>query len=147
MKKIILLLSIGISMLFAQEIDCRLFGSLNLYKADITATQAYKMQQKGVLLVDIRTKAEYDYLHPKGAILIPAWFNKGGRRVFNKNFITQIKQVMDKDINKSVILICRSGSRTKCAANYLANEGFTGVYNVRRGFAYDWVKANLPVAK
>ncbi|MCK9162002.1 MAG: rhodanese-like domain-containing protein, partial [Arcobacteraceae bacterium] len=70
-----------------------------------------------------------------------------GKRVFNKNFVTQIEDLVDMDLNKEIILICRSGSRTKEAAAILAKNGFSNIYNVKNGFVYDWVRANLPIQK
>ncbi len=145
-KKLFLTIAVVI-VLNATGIDCKKLKPLNLYKGDINSQQAYEMQQKGVLIVDIRTKAEFRYLHSKGAKLIPAWFNKNGKGVWNENFVEQLKYALDGDINKPVVIICRSGSRTKCAANYLSNMGFTNVYNVKHGFAYDWLKVKLPVSK
>ena len=118
-----------------------------LYKADISAQQAYDMQQQGVLLIDTRTVREYKTLHPKGAINIPVFKEQNRQRVFNKQFAYEVYEALNKNQNKKVILICRSGSRTKLASNLLAYNKFTNVYNVKSGFQYDWIKVNLPVEK
>lgn len=143
MIKKLLLTVIFMSSLFA-EVD---FRTAKLYKADINSKQAYKMQQTGILVVDVRTIKEYKTLHPKGAINIPVFYEKKGQRVFNKNFLNEIYIALNKNLNQSIILICRSGSRTKLASNLLANNEFTNVYNVKNGFAYDWLKVNLPTEK
>jgi rhodanese-related sulfurtransferase len=125
----------------------------DFYKADLTAEEAYKMQQdQDVLLIDIRTPAEYKLDHAKGAILIPVFFEQNGERVFNDDFIDQVYLALDKDMDKKVLLICRSGSRTKFAANFLGKEGFTNVYNISHGFRTsahndDWSDINLPIEK
>lgn len=120
----------------------------NLYKADIDSHTAYKMQQEeGVLIVDVRTKREYAYSHAKGSVNIPVFNEQFGQRVFNKNFVEQIDYALKGDMDKKVILICRTGSRTKFASNLLAYEGFSNVYNIKQGFAYDWSKTELPVEK
>ena len=143
MVKFVTLFLLSLTTLFAQP-D---LSTSTLYKADINSQTAYKMQQNGVLLVDIRTQREYNTLHPKHALNIPIFFEQFGQRVFNKNFIAQINQALNGDTNKKVILICRSGSRTKFASNLLAYEGFTNVYNVTQGFAFDWEPNHLPVEK
>ncbi len=121
-------------------------ASQSFYKADINSKTAFKKQQNGVTLIDVRTKKEYEYLHPKGALNIPVFFEKYGKRVFNETFVQRVEQTLG-DTDAPVILICRSGSRTKYAANLLAKQGFSEVYNIENGFAYDWTKANLPVEK
>ncbi|MDY0328539.1 MAG: rhodanese-like domain-containing protein, partial [Arcobacteraceae bacterium] len=115
--------------------------------ADITAIEAYKMQQNGVILVDTRTKKEYDFMHPKGAILIESYFEKDGQRVFNDDFVTQVEDLVSMNLSKEIVLICRSGSRSKKVATILAENGFSNIYNVKTGFVYDWIKEKLPIEK
>lgn len=126
------------TIIFANDIE---------YKADISAKEAYEMQKNGVLLIDTRTKKEYDFMRPKGAILIESYFEINGQRVFNENFVTQVEDYVNMDMSREIILICRSGSRTKEAATILAKNGFQNIYNVKKGFVYDWVKENLPIEK
>lgn len=146
MKKIFLLIAILSSILLAnqQQID---FRTAMLYKGDISSNTAYNMQQKNSLLVDIRTKREFNELRAKNSINIPLFYEKKGQRVYNKNFITQINELVKNDLNREIILICRSGSRTKLGANLLAYNNFKNVYNVKYGFAYDWIKVQLPTEK
>ncbi|NLO17151.1 MAG: hypothetical protein GX118_03065 [Arcobacter butzleri] len=138
LEKILILVIMITSVLFANEIE---------YKADITAQEAYQMQQNGAILIDVRTKQEYDFMRAKDAVLVESYMEINGKRVFNKNFVTQIEDLVDMDLNKEIILICRSGSRTKEAAAILAKNGFSNIYNVKNGFVYDWVRANLPIQK
>ena len=129
--------------LFA-EVD---FQNAMLYKADIDSKKAYKIQQSGAILIDVRTKREFQTLRAKNSINIPVFYEQKGQRVFNRNFAQEIYTALNNDINKEVILICRSGSRTKLASNLLAYQGFKNVYNIKNGFAYDWTKVNLPTEK
>lgn len=137
-KKVLILMLFTISCAFSQDTE---------YKADITAREAYEMQKRGVILIDVRTKKEYDFMRPVNAILIESYFEIEGQRVFNENFVSQVEDLVKMDLSKEIILICRSGSRTKEVANLLAKNGFSNVYNVKNGFVYDWVKANLPTQK
>ncbi len=138
MKNILVLILLISSFAFADNTE---------YKADITAREAYEMQKRGVVLIDVRTKKEYDFMRPTNAILIESYFEIEGQRVFNQNFVSQVEDLVKMDLSKEIILICRSGSRTKEVANILAKNGFSNVYNVKNGFVYDWVKANLPTQK
>ena len=132
------------STLLSNEIN---FQTAKLYKDDISAQQAYKMQQNGALLIDVRTKREFNTLRSKDSYNIPIFYEKNKQRVFNKNFLKEIYLYAKKDINKEIILICRSGSRTKLASNLLAYQGFKNIYNVKYGFDFDWIKQKLPTTK
>lgn len=145
MKKILFILIFISTALFANsKIDYR---TAKIYKDDISSKMAFSMQQKGALLIDVRTKPEFNHLRSKGSINIPIFYAKNGQRVFNRNFLNEIYEVSNKNINRKIILICRSGSRTKLASNLLAEQGFSNVYNVTQGFQYDWIKEKLPTEK
>jgi rhodanese-related sulfurtransferase len=143
MKKTVVAFLVTLSSLFAQ-LD---LSNASLYKADIDSKTAYEMQQKGALIIDVRTQREFAHSCPKDAINIPVFYEKSGQRVFNQDFVEQVDYALKGNHDKEVILICRSGSRTKFASNLLANEGFSNVYNIQQGFTYDWAKTELPVEK
>lgn len=145
-KKILISLMLLFTTLFinAQEVN---FQTAMFYKADIDSQKAYKMQQNGALLIDVRTKREFIHSRAKGSILIPLFYEKNRQRVFNKEFLNLVYEQTNKNLNKTIILICRSGSRTKLAANLLAYNGFKDIYNIKKGFQYDWSKVNLPIEK
>jgi rhodanese-related sulfurtransferase len=145
MKKTLLILVFVTLTLFANnKID---YNTAKIYKDDISSTTAFTMQQEGALLIDVRTKSEFKELRAKGSINIPIFYAQKGQRVFNRNFLNEIYQVSNKNLDKKIILICRSGSRTKLASNLLAEQGFSNVYNVQQGFVYDWLKIKLPTEK
>ena len=143
-KKLFILTILFFATLAFSKVD---FRTAMLYKMDINSTQAYKMQQKDSIIIDVRTKREFQTLRAKDSINIPLFFEKKGQRVFNQQFLQEIYLSVNKKLNKKIILICRSGSRTKLAANLLAHNGFSDVYNIKNGFAYDWTKVNLPIEK
>ena len=145
MSKKLFILSIVFTAVFAiAQVD---FRTAKLYKDDINSTQAFNMQQKDALIIDVRTKREFQTLRAKDSINIPVFFEKKGQRVFNQQFLQEVYLGIGKNINKKIILICRSGSRTKLAANLLAHNGFSNVYNIKNGFSYDWMKVKLPTEK
>lgn len=92
----------------------------------ITAAQAKTMmdEQEEYILLDVRTKEEFDEGHIEGAILIP----------YTDIDSRAPAELTDKD---SVLLIyCRSGRRSKIAAESLVNLGYTNVYEF--GAISDW---------
>src|SRR5688572_26233680 len=81
--------------------------------------------QKGAVIIDVRTKAEYDQGHVAGSKNIPL------------NEI-KLKTEMIRNWNKPVITVCRSGSRSAAAKNILKSAGID-VYN---GGAWDQLHTN-----
>ncbi|MGA1931195.1 rhodanese-like domain-containing protein [Arcobacter sp. YIC-464] len=142
--KVMLGILLSMTFLFSQEIN---YQTAKLYKDDISSKKAYEMQQNGALLIDVRTKAEFNESRAKDSYNIPIFYEKNKQRVFNKNFLKEIYLYSNKNLNRQIILICRSGSRTKLASNLLASQGFKNIYNVKYGFVYDWLKVNLPISK
>lgn len=95
-----------------------------MYKK-ISAKEAYDMMAAGgVTVVDVRTKAEYDEGHIKGAVLVP-----------NETIVNNApSELPDK---QAVLLVyCRSGRRSHDAANKLLALGYENVYDF--GGIIDW---------
>jgi rhodanese-related sulfurtransferase len=132
------------------------------YAGDISAADAWQKLQSDprIQLVDVRTVAEWNFvgmpdLSPLGrqAHCIE-WqqFPGGGR---NPDFVAQAQQVL-RDKEAPVLLLCRSGARSRAAAIALTNAGFTQAFNIGDGFEGDvdgeghrgtsngWKAANLP---
>ena len=79
------------------------------------------VKESDTVLIDIRTKEEFDEKNIDGAINIPL-----------QNLMQDIDEIIDyKD--KSVIIYCRSGHRSIIACNLLEMEGFKHIYNLEKG--------------
>ena len=122
------------------------FSLANSNYDDICLMEEKKIPTKS-LLVDVRTKKEYTFQHAKGSINIPIYIEKDGDRVLNKNFIEQINSITEDDLDKSLVIICKSGIRSKTASEMLSDEGYETIYNIKKGFDNGWRKANLPIEK
>ena len=76
--------------------------------------------------------------HPVGAIHVP-WIDEPDWTV-NKNFVTDIRKLIlggvveEDDESVPIILICRSGKRSKEAGHLLLSAGIANVYNIDEGF-------------
>ncbi len=91
----------------------------------ITASQAYDMMnEKEVTVVDVRTKSEYEKGHIKDAILIP-------NETIDSALPTQLP-----DKNAIILVYCRSGRRSREAAEKLIKLGYKNVYDF--GGINDW---------
>ena len=91
-------------------------------------------------LVDIRSNMEFLFVgHPKGAIHVP-WIDEPDW-VVNPNFVKEIRQLMlggvccdDSSGCPPVILICRSGKRSREAGEALLEAGLKNVCHIDEGF-------------
>jgi len=85
----------------------------------ISGSRAQKLfNDSGAVIVDVRSKAEYDERHVKGAILMP------------HDIVQTMAQAVLSDKNSTIIVYCRTGRRTKLAANSLFNLGYKNVYDM-----------------
>jgi len=108
----------------------------------ISAQQAWDMLQHNAkaILVDIRSSMEYLFVgHPVGAVHV-AWIDEP-EWIVNPDFVTEIRKLMlggvvcePGEACAPIILICRSGKRSREAALALINAGLENVYHIDEGF-------------
>ena len=125
------------------------------YQGELMPQEAYTLLQlaPGAKLVDVRTRAEWDWVgRVPGAVEIEWNQYPGGVR--NPNFATELKRQVDPE--SLVIFLCRSGVRSIGAATAATEAGYANCYNVLEGFEGDkdanghrgniggWRKAGLP---
>jgi len=104
----------------------------------ITSEEAYKMIQENadnpdLIIIDVRTKEEFNNGHIKNAINIDLKKN---------NFKIKINKL---DKNKTYLIYCRSGSRSESALKIMEEEGFKEVYNF--GGVIQWQEAGYELVK
>jgi rhodanese-related sulfurtransferase len=88
----------------------------------------------GATLVDVRTRAEWDYVgRIPGAVEIELLSYPGNRP--NPEFLAALEQQVRKDA--PVLFICRSGGRSHNAALLATQAGYQQCYNVLEGFEGD----------
>lgn len=87
----------------------------------------------GVVL-DVRTPQEYARGHIDGSTLI---------NISDREFQSKI-QLLQKD--KPIYIYCLTGSRSRVAANYMAQTGFSKIYNLQAGIL-DWQRCGFTTVK
>jgi rhodanese-related sulfurtransferase len=95
---------------------------------------AVRLLNQGALLLDVRSKAEFDAGHVIDARHLP------------QEEIAGSAESLKKYREKVVIACCESGMRSAAAARVLKAQGFTKVVNLRGGLAA-WRGENLPLVK
>ena len=106
-------------------------GSESAMNLDAAGFQA-KTQEAGVVLLDVRTRSEFNEGHIANAINID---------VEAATFLNEISQL---DKTKTYAVYCRSGRRSADAVTKMSNEGFMSVVNLKAGIL-DWQSAGYPV--
>jgi rhodanese-related sulfurtransferase len=111
----------------------------------LTTQQAWQLLQENprTVLIDIRSTMEYLFVgHPLGAVHV-AWIDEPEWTV-NPHFVTEVRKVMlggiaraDNEPGAPIILICRSGKRSKEAGKTLLKNDFREVYHIDEGFEGD----------
>lgn len=88
----------------------------------------------GAKLVDVRTRAEWDWVgRIPGAVEIELLTYPGNR--LNPSFLAELQRQVDKEA--LAMFICRSGNRSHNAAMLAMQSGYTECYNVLEGFEGD----------
>lgn len=101
---------------------------------ELNPLQAWDYMQKNPqgLLIDVRTSIEYSFVgHPTESVNI-VWKDAPEWQI-NAAFVEEVKKVVP-DINTPVLLLCRSGQRSKDAAKELEKAGFQHLINIQEGF-------------
>lgn len=109
---------------------------------EISPQQAYDLCQENprALLIDIRSSMEFLFVgHPVGAVHIP-WIDEPDWDI-NPNFVAEIRKLLlggavceEGETCAPIILICRSGKRSKQAGHCLLDANLTNVYHINEGF-------------
>ena len=101
---------------------------------DITAAQAQKLLSRTpkAFLLDVRTPDEYRQGHLRGAVLVPLGDLE--------------RRLREVPRNRTVLVYCAVGSRSRMAAGLLARKGYGEVYNMSDGIV-GWYRSGLPIER
>ena len=123
MKKLIFLL-LAVMMLTACGQDKE--NDQGAVYVNITAEKAKQIMdsQEGYIILDVRTQEEYDQGHIPGAIVI------------SHEEITEKAEDVLTDKDQLILVYCRSGRRSKIAAEALVELGYTNIKEF--GGIIDW---------
>jgi rhodanese-related sulfurtransferase len=104
---------VGLGILFVAGLIILLSGSGNDSENEITVAQAHEKYQQGAFFLDVRTQDEWDQGHIARSTLIPL-----------NDLESRLSELpMDGDI----VVVCRSGLRSRDGVNILQKAGFTRV--------------------
>ena len=114
---------------------------LGLY---VTAGEAYGLWQADrdrVFVIDCRTPEEYAFVgHAPMAVNIPGWFMSYEIKEKAKSYAMRPNEAFVELVKArfkpgdTLLIMCRSGTRSAASVNRLAKAGFTKVYSIIDGF-------------
>ncbi|MBP5996929.1 MAG: rhodanese-like domain-containing protein [Azonexus sp.] len=106
------------------------------YAGALTPQEAFDLLRlaPGARLVDVRTRAEWDWVgRVPGAVEIEWNQYPGGVR--NPHFLVELKRQVEPGV--PVLFLCRSGARSDGAARLATEAGYGDCYNILEGFEGD----------
>ena len=110
---------------------------------DINNDQIKELMNLNTPIIDIRTSPEWDQTGVIPNSLLLTFFDKNGKYNF-ENWYNKLIKITKKD--EPIILICRSGRRTKIVAEMINRKFNYIVYNAKYGIK-SWIKSNLKTIK
>jgi|SRR6185369_8741761 len=109
---------------------------------DIDNAELDKLMKGGVPVVDIRLQSEWEETGIVGGSKLLTFFDDRGR-ADPAAWLEKLKPIAKP--NEPVIVICRSGNRTKAVSQFLSQQaGYAKVYNVKQGIK-GWIASGGPV--
>lgn len=133
------------------------------YAGDLSPREAWEVlvKEPGAQLVDVRTQPEWSFVGVPdlGSLgrkaILQAW-QVYPQMAIDPEFVAKLKARLSGAPATPVLFLCRSGARSRAAAQAMTAAGYTHCYNVTGGFEGDkdsashrgrlsgWKAENLP---
>ena len=125
-----LVVIIAVSALIIYYIQIHLL-STTISFGDVTVEEAKSLVESNVslIIVDVRTREEYDSGHIEGAILIPV-----------SELESRINELSKEE---ELLIYCRTGNRSSNSVNILKANGYTKIFHMNDGIIA-WIQAGYP---
>jgi rhodanese-related sulfurtransferase len=123
---VVLLSGSFVSESFAREI----FNNVSVSEAKYMMSE--QNNSKVDIVLDVRTGGEYARSHIKGAVLIP--------------LLVLSERVREVEMEKSILVYCNNGNRSKTACEYLTSKGHKYVFNMLGGIE-SWIEEGYEVVE
>lgn len=100
---------------------CRKKCYRNFQNGDITMEELKNKVVQGAILLDVRSKQEYNEGHLRGAINIPEF-----------ELANRVRKEIPKK-NQMIIIYCQYGGRSRNSYIMMKRMGYTNIYNLYGG--------------
>jgi rhodanese-related sulfurtransferase len=129
-KRNLIWLWIGLGVLAVVVFGILLLRPQATSSVEITPAQAYAQFQQGAFFLDVRTQDEWNQAHIAGSKLIP---------------LDELQNRLDElPRDRDMVVVCRSGVRSKEGVSILQKAGFTRVACMNGGILA-WKAAGYPL--
>lgn len=110
---------------------------------DVNNEQILELSKTNIPIVDVRSSSEWDQtgVIPKSILL--TFFDKEGNYDLDKWYE---KLLLEIEEGEPIILICRSGNRSRIIAEMMDKEFDNIIYNAKRGIT-SWIDEKLIIVK
>ena len=110
---------------------------------DINNNQLLELSNTNIPIVDIRSKTEWDQTGVIPNSILLTFFDKEGNYDLNEWYE---KLLLEIDEGEPIILMCRSGNRSRIIADMMDKEFDSVIYNAKRGIM-SWINDKLITVK
>lgn len=133
------------------------------YAGDMSPKEAWELlvKEPGAQLVDVRTQPEWSFvgvpdLASVGRKTVLLSWQVYPQMAVDPDFAIKLKAKLPGDVAAPLLFLCRSGARSRAAAQAMTATGYSRCYNVAGGFEGDkdsashrgriggWKAENLP---
>ena len=133
------------------------------YAGDMSPKEAWELlvKEPGAQLVDVRTQPEWSFvgvpdLASVGRKTVLLSWQVYPQMAVDPDFAIKLKAKLPRDVAAPLLFLCRSGARSRAAAQAMTATGYSRCYNVAGGFEGDkdsashrgriggWKAENLP---
>ena len=110
---------------------------------DINNNQILELSNTNIPIVDVRSKTEWDQTGVIPNSILLTFFDKEGNYDLNEWYE---KLLLEIDEGEPIILMCRSGNRSRIIADMMDKEFDNVIYNAKRGIM-SWINDKLITIK
>ncbi len=110
---------------------------------DINNNQILELSNTNIPIVDVRSKTEWDQTGVIPNSILLTFFDKEGNYDLNEWYE---KLLLEIDEGEPIILMCRSGNRSRIIADMMDKEFDNVIYNAKRGIM-SWINDKLITVK
>ena len=110
---------------------------------DVNNEQIVQLSKTNIPIVDVRSSSEWDQTGVIPTSILLTFFDKEGNYDLDKWYE---KLLLEIEEGEPIILICRSGNRSRVIAEMMDKEFDNIIYNAKRGIT-SWIDEKLIIVK
>jgi rhodanese-related sulfurtransferase len=110
---------------------------------DVNNEQIVELSKTNIPIVDVRSSSEWDQTGVIPTSILLTFFDKEGNYDLDK-WYEKLRLEIDEDV--PIILICRSGNRSRIIADMMDKEFDNVIYNAKRGIT-SWINEKFIIVK